>query len=159
MVLVGLAVALVVTALLLTRPAAGARETRTSAEPMQIYVDRQWVVVSMRTSFPKAVTLSAPVIEVGEARMGAELWPIDGEDHEGEDLDPLRLEVGTPVSVAGFLQPPCSGPRDVSLAVAVQWPNGDRVWRRYVPSNAAELDAAVREFCAQGPAVRARAYH
>lgn len=159
MVLVGLAVALVVTALLLTRPAAGARETRASVEPMEIYVDEQWVIVSMRASFQEAVTLSVPVIEVGAARKGGELWPLDGVDHEGEDLDPIQLEVGTPVSISGYLQPPCTGPSDVSLGVTAVGPDGDRVRHRYAPSNAAEVQAAVREFCAQGPAVRARAYH
>jgi len=152
------AVALLAGALLLTRPATGAPETRVSAEPMEIYVDRQWVIISMRTSFPGEVTLSAPVIEVGAARKGGELWPLDGVDHEGEDLDPIRLEVGTPVSISGYLQPPCTGPSDVSLGVTAIDSGGDRVRHRYAPSNAAELAAAVREFCDQGPSVRVRAF-
>lgn len=157
--LVGLALGLVAAAMLLTWPAAGAPETRASAEPMEIYVDRQWVVVSMRTSFPESVTLSTPVIGAGEARKSGDLWPLDGVDHEGEDLDPVRLEAGTPVSLSGFLQPPCTGPSDLSLAVTVTRPDGDRVRHHFLPSNAEELAAAVREFCDQGPSVRARAYY
>jgi hypothetical protein len=83
-----------------------------------------------------------------------ELRPLDGRDHEGEDLDPLPLAPGAKVQVSGWLRPPCDGAnREVTLSVHAKDAVGDKSTLRFSARNVEAVEAAMREFCELGPTV------
>ena len=66
---------------------------------VEVEVSEGGIGVGMETSFAEDLTLSSPTLQAGGKPVKAGLWPLDGSDHEGEDLDPLVLPKGTPVSI------------------------------------------------------------
>jgi hypothetical protein len=121
---------------------------------MDAWVDDFGVGFTMKTTFQEGVTLSAPALRVGGVETEAELWPLDGHDHEGEDLDPLRLAAGTPVSISGWLLPGCNdSDLEVTMSVTSVDSDGEETNLRYSGSNEDDLESAMRQLCARGPTV------
>ncbi len=128
----------------------------TIPQHMNASISELGILFSTESTFPGAVTLSAPVVSAGEVEAVGELWPLDGLDHEGEDLEPLLLSAGTPVQIQGLIRPPCDG-RDIEVIIAVisQKSDGETSLNRYAARNADALAAATRQYCRQGPTVNA----
>ncbi len=107
----------------------------------------------IRVSFPEDRVLTSPSLRVGTETGEGYLWPLDGVDHEGEDLDPLGLPANTKVLYEAEGQPDCSSP-DLDPAIEFSLPgtlgNGDKVVATFVPSNPEIYEAAVRLSCDLG---------
>jgi hypothetical protein len=142
----------------------GSRESENTAAgapvsmPMKFWSSRYGVRVEARRTYPDDRVLRSPSATVGTLTSGASLWPLDGVDHEGEDLDPLRLPANTPVLVETWIKPDC-GPHDESpeilLSVSSERTNGETVTERWTPSNPDAYVSAVRMWCKVGVTVQA----
>lgn len=137
-----------------TKTAVGVAPGPTTAQHMDVMMHELGVSFSIETTFPEGVTLSAPTVKVGRVEAPGELWPLDGIDHEGEDLDPVSVPVGTRVQIHGWLRPSCDGGDDrATISVISQRPDDEQSTRRYVGRNVEAVEAAIRQFCERGPTV------
>lgn len=134
-------------------PAATADGT-TTVQRMDTWLHELGVSFSIETTFPEAVTLSAPTVRVGQVEAPGELWPLDGQDHEGEDLDPLPLHAGARVQIQGWLRPPCDGSDiGVTISVIAHDSDGEQSTPRFSSRNVEAVEEAIRQFCERGPTV------
>lgn len=121
---------------------------------MDSWLPELGISFSTETTFAETVTLSAPTLRAGKAEVPGELWPLDGQDHEGEDLDPLPLPAGTPVQIQGTIRPRCDGSDiEVTISVTSQSSDGEKQGNRYSARNFEALAAAMQQFCERGPTV------
>lgn len=119
------------------------------------------VGITTEVAFPNEVTLSNATLQVGDSRDAAWLWPLDGRDHEGEDLDPLTVPGHTRVAVSATIRPSCDGDaiQTVRLAVTVSQRDGATQVHEYTAVNQLAMPPAVRTWCAKGPTVTAGMEH
>lgn len=125
--------------------------------PFDVSVDDYGIWITTEVTFPDDVTLSDPTLHVGGSHDTASLWPLDGRDHEGEDLDPLAVPAGTSVAVSGMTRPLCDSDqiKAVHFTVAVSQHDGSPMVHEYSPENQVAMPPAVRQWCTQGPTVTA----
>ncbi len=118
------------------------------------------IVLHTKVTFAEPVTLTDPNLRVGEIEAEGELWPLDGQDHEGEDLDPLRLLAGTSVLIQGLIRPICDG-SDVRTIISVTSQNsaGETLLNHFPARNPSDLASATHKYCGQGPTVSAEMNH
>lgn len=128
----------------------------TSPQHMEAWVGELGILLSTKTSFAETVTLSDPTLRAGKTEAEGELWPLDGREHEGEDLEPLTLPAGRSVSIAGLIRPACDG-SDVEMIISVisQNSDGEKLISRFSARNPEDLASATRRYCRQGPTVSA----
>lgn len=127
------------------------------AAPMQLAATQYGLEVRADVRVPDTTTVTDPVVRDAAEEVDASLWPLDGRDHEGEDLSRVPLAAGDRVEVSGFLSPDCGEPDPAAgdLVVALAAPTGrdpDRTLS-FVLDDAAALDVAVAEWCDLGPSV------
>ncbi len=135
----------------------GGRQAATQSKKMDVFVSEFGVRVGMQTTFDEAVTLSSPALRAGALHDKASLWPEDDKDHEGEDLDPLKLAAGTPVLVEGQLRPDCDGSdpgTNIVFSVQVRRAGGPVATSQFSASHTQFLRNATKTWCALGPRVR-----
>lgn len=130
-----------------------------SVKAMDASASPDGVRIEMKVAFAKGLTLSKPRAAWGDlGSAGANFWPVDGRDHEGEDLDPLRLTADTEVLISSYLRPSfrdrSGGDDEFSFRVLVA--DGDRATTRsFRPSDSDDLAAALDDWCASSPSVDA----
>ena len=128
------------------------------AVPVKVVVgaSEYGIGVGIKTSFAEDLTLFSPTVQAGESRLKASLWPLDGDDHEGEDLDPLVLPKGTPVSIEGGVRSTCDGSAsadNVVFAVRARGKDGTEEVLRFTSRRPGILAEAVKKWCSMGPTV------
>lgn len=129
--------------------------SRTAPIEVSDSVDAYGINIRMRTSFYDDVTLSAATATVVGTTDDAELWPLDGEDHEGEDLDPVDLPAGTSISMSAWVRPRCPGesPDDLAFRVRVEHADGQVELVRFLASDPHVLLPALDKWCSLEPMV------
>ena len=117
------------------------------------FVDAYGIQIAMRTSFDGDVTLSAARASVAGVTDDAQLWPLDDVDHQGEDLDPLELPAGTPVSMSALVRPPFPGDKNGELAfqVRVKHDDGQVELVRFLARDSDAVGPALEKWCSRGP--------
>lgn len=131
--------------------------TAPAEAPFDVRVDDFGIWITTEVTFTDEVTLTKPTLHAGESHEAASLWPLDGREHEGEDLDPLTVPAGTSVELSGMLRPICD--RDeitaVQFAVAVSQHDGSSTTAHYSAANQSDVPAALDRWCSNGPSVTA----
>lgn len=130
----------------------------TQTVKVDVHVSEYGVGLDMRTSFAEDVTLTKPGVMAGETEGGAYLWPLDGVDHEGEDLETIHLPRDTPVSISGGVRPPCEGDApsgDIVFSVHSVGDNDEPTLLRFVARNPEALGPATKQWCDMGVTVSA----
>ena len=125
---------------------------------MDVYVSEFGVSLSMRTRFPADVTLTKADLQAGDTEGGVYLWPLDGVDHEGEDLDPIDLPRDTPILIEGGVRPTCNGDEssgDIVFSVQSVGDDGEATLLSFVARNPEVLGPATKKFCDMGVRVHA----
>jgi len=145
-------------ALVLLLVGGGAGETgAASRAEMATFTSEYGVRVSIMRRYPEDRALTSPSVTVGDIEGNGELWPMDGVDHEGEDLDPLALPAGTPVSLQVTVKPSCEDFEEspqIEFVIPATLPNGDEVVDAVSPSNPEVYRPAIRLWCKVGVAVQ-----
>ncbi len=118
------------------------------------------IQMSLEFSFLEDRVLSSPSLRVGdETADHGYLWPLDGQDHEGEDLDdPLPLPAGTAVMYEALFTPDCDQPDfdpPISLTVSTKDSGGDEAVETFVPKDAQVFADALTLACGTGLAAQA----
>lgn len=124
---------------------------------VRVFVDEYGISMRIKTSFAEDLTLSSPTVQSGEDHEKATLWPLDGRDHEGEDLDPLILPKGTPVTIEGALRPACDGDtpdKPVDFAVRSRGKDGVEEVRRFTSKRPGILVRPTAKWCSMGPVIQ-----
>ncbi len=125
---------------------------------MSTYTSEYGIRLGIEPSYPEDRVLTSPSVNVGDLEGSGGLWPMGGVDHEGEDLDPLSLPAGTPVSYEVTVKPSC---HDFEKSPPIQFflparlPDGNEVGDTLVPSNPEAYEPAIRLWCKVGVAVQA----
>jgi hypothetical protein len=160
-----------------TDPDAEASSRPAHEAPLSAFVDGEWssvtrtpftgelqgdrhILMSLEFSFPEDRVLSSPSLKVGgDTADHGYLWPHDGQDHEGEQLDdPLPLQAGTEVMYEALLTPDCDEPdleAPISLTVSTKLSGGESVVEQFVPKNAEVFADALTLACGTGLAMQA----
>jgi hypothetical protein len=123
---------------------------------VDVHVSEFGVGLAMRTRFTEDMTLTKAGVQAGETEGGAYLWPLDGVDHEGEDLETIHLPRDTPVSISGGVRPPCEGDAssgDIVFSVQSVGDDGEATLLRFVARNPEALGPAIRKWCDMGVTV------
>jgi hypothetical protein len=151
----GAAVALVVGATIAAAATAGGGDQGSATVPVEVgdRVDAFGIRLGMRTSFDDDVTLSAARVSVAGATRDVQLWPEDGVEHEGQDLDPLALHAGTPVSMDATVRPPCREEKNGPLMfqVRVRHADGRTELVRFLARDPDALLLPLEKWCSHGP--------
>jgi hypothetical protein len=151
----GLAGVLVAGAAVAAFATAGGRVHDSTTVPFEIgdRVDAFGIHVGMQTSFEDDVVLSAArAIGVG-ATADVQLWPEDGVDHEGADLDPLKVSGGTTVTMDALVRPPCTEQKngDLSFEVHVEHADGRAELVRFLARDPGAVLVPLEKWCSHGP--------
>ncbi len=124
---------------------------------METYNDRDGYGIrfGMQTSFDEDVTLSAATLMAGGDVSDAQLWPLDGQDHESEDLSKATLRAGTTVLVDGWVKPSCRGDAtdEARFRLRAEGVDGHVVIISFPARNPEILAPALKRWCAQGPTI------
>lgn len=125
--------------------------------PMELAASRYGLEVRADVRVREATAVTGPFLRGADEEVEGRLWPLDGRDHEGEDLSRVPLAAGDQVEVSGYLSPDCGGPDPAAgdLLVSLAAPTGREPDRTltFVLDDAAALDAAVADWCSLGPSV------
>jgi hypothetical protein len=129
--------------------------------PVDVSLDEEGITLTTGVTFPRRVMLSDPRVHIGQTREPAWLWPLDGRDHEGEDLDPLTVPAGIPVSVSSTIRLSCDTETSSqrSFTISDRDMNGTTRVHEFTPTHDVALPPAVQDWCAIGPSVRAGMEH
>jgi len=151
----GLAGVLVASAAVVALATAGGRDHGSTTVPFEIgdRVDALGIHVGMQTSFDDDVVLSAAHAIGAGASDDVQLWPEDGVDHEGEELDPLKVSGGTTVTMDALLRPPCTEQKngDLSFDVRVEHADGRAELVRFLARDPDAVLVALEKWCSHGP--------
>jgi hypothetical protein len=132
-------------------------ESPTQVE-MKTFTSQSGIRLAIRPSYPEDRVLASPSARVGKLKGHGSLWPLDGADHEGEDLDPLSLRAGTGVLAEVTVRPDCKkvefSPR-IEFSVTARHRGGKNVVDTFVPSNPEAYEPAIRLWCKVGVALQA----
>ena len=123
----------------------------------ELYVDEHGVTVTTEVHFDGEVILSHPQLHLGDAHEPAWLWPLDGTDHEGEDLEPLTVPDGISVEMTSTVRGSCNGDQvqRMRFGVSVREADGTTQVHEFTPRNEIAMPQAILEWCAMGPTVTA----
>lgn len=124
---------------------------------MSTYTSEWGIRLGVVRQYPEDRVLSSPSATVGALVGIGELWPLDGVDHEGEDLDPLSISAGTRVSYEAVVKPDCDNIAEsppIEFRIPATLPNGKQVVDVVSPSNPSVYAVAVNLWCRLGVAVQ-----
>jgi hypothetical protein len=164
--LIGVAVAVValvtagvvVSAQMISSPSSTSQPGPTQEIQMDSYTSDDGIMLSVTTSYSEDRVLTSPSTSAGDTTGGGFLWPLDGVDHEGQDLDPISLPAGTEVEYSVWLKPGC-GDLDESPTIRFSIPatlsDGKKVVDTFVASNPEDYEPAVRIWCDVGVGAQA----
>lgn len=117
--------------------ASAAEGTKASAAVEQPRA-RATIRFSIEVAFAEGRTLYEPKLYVGADSASGEMWPVDGLDHEGEDLDPLNLVAGQRVLIEARVQAACdetASVPEIAFKIPGVLPDGTRSSARFTPKN------------------------
>src|SRR6185436_251687 len=85
---------------------------------MTTYTSEYGIRLGITLRYPEARVLTSPSVTVGDVKGVGRLYPFDGPDHDGQDLDPLSVRAGSKVLDEATIKPAC---KDVQLSPSIQF--------------------------------------